>query len=374
MKFVLIPDSFKGTVSSSRVCSVIEAEIKKEFPEAVTVSIPVADGGEGTVDAFLEAVGGTKVSTSVKGPFFEDMECRYGILSDGTTAVIEMAACAGLPLAEGRKNPAETTTFGVGQLIAHAAALGVRKIIVGLGGSATNDGGCGMAAALGIRFIDHDGKEFVPVGKNLSRIASVDFSRLNPVLENIEIITMCDIENPMHGKKGAAYVFAPQKGAGPEMTELLDRGLVHLDSLLSAAAGRDIGRIPGSGAAGAMGAGMVAFLGSRLESGIGILLEVVGFDKIISDADYIITGEGLLDSQSLGGKVIAGIAARASLQKRRVIALVGGVKDREIQDIYGMGVTAVFPINRLPQDFSVSRNFSEENIGYTAANVLKLLK
>lgn len=158
------------------------------------------------------------------------------------------------------------------------------------------------------------------------------------------------------------------------MTELLDRGLVHLDSVLSAAAGRDIGRIPGSGAAGAMGAGMVAFLGSRLESGIGILLEVVGFDKIISDADYIITGEGLLDSQSLGGKVIAGIAARASLQKRRVIALVGGVADREIQEIYGMGVTAVFPINRLPQDFSVSRRFSEENIGYTAANILKLLK
>ena len=374
MKFVLIPDSFKGTLSSTHICSVLKEEILRQFPRAEVVSVPVADGGEGTVDAFLEAMGGHRESVTVKGPFFEDMECSYGILSDGITAVVEMAACAGLPLVEGRKNPSAATTYGVGQLIRHAAGKGVRKIIAGLGGSATNDGGCGMAAALGILFYDKDGNTFIPTGGTLSHIAKIDYSGLDPAVRNVEIVTMCDIKNPMHGKTGAAYIFAPQKGADSETVEFLDRNLVHLDRIVSAIKGKDIGAIPGSGAAGAMGAGMVAFLDSELRSGIQILLDIVGFDEIISDADYIFTGEGLLDGQSLGGKVVAGIAARAALQGRKVIAIVGGVRDTEIPDVYNMGVTAVFPINRLPQDFSVSRHFSEQNLRHTAADILRLLK
>jgi len=373
MKFVLIPDSFKGTLSSSKICSILKEEIFKFFPGADVVSIPVADGGEGTVAAFLEAVGGTLVPVAVKGPFFEDISCSYGILKDGTTAVIEMASCAGLPMVEGRKNPLKTTTYGVGEQILDAARRGIRKIIVGLGGSCTNDAACGLAAALGIKFYDRDGQGFVPTGGTLSRIERIDYDALDPGLRGVEIITMCDITNPMYGPTGAAYVFGPQKGADAAMVEELDAGLRHLGALLDSHAGYPVSTASGAGAAGAMGAGMLAFLRSKLLPGIQIVLDTVHFDSLVSDADYIFTGEGLLDGQSLCGKVISGIADRAALQKKRVIAIVGGVKDSEIQAVYGRGVSAVFTINRLPQDLSVSRAFSAENLRHTAADILRLI-
>ena len=373
MKFVLIPDSFKGTLSSSRICCIIQEEIAKIFPHANVVSIPVADGGEGTVAAFLEAVGGTLETAVVKGPFFEDMECSYALLSEGNTAVIEMASCAGLPLAEGRLNPLITTTYGVGQLILAASRQGAKKIIVGLGGSCTNDAACGLAAALGIKFYDKDGRDFIPAGGTLSRIERIDYDALNPVLRGVEIVTMCDITNPMYGPFGAAYVFGPQKGADAAMVKELDDGLRHLGALLDSHAGYLVSTASGAGAAGAMGAGMLAFLRSKLLPGIQIVLDTVHFDSLVSDADYIFTGEGLLDGQSLCGKVISGIADRAALQKKRVIAIVGGVKDSEIQAVYGRGVSAVFTINRLPQDLSVSRAFSAENLRHTAADILRLI-
>ena len=372
MKFVLIPDSFKSTLTSSQICHILKEEIKKFFPDAAVISIPVADGGEGTVDAFLEAVGGSAEKAMVKGPFFEDMEAGYGLLDNGRTAVIEMASCAGLPLAEGKENPLTATTYGVGQLILDAARKGVRRIIVGLGGSCTNDAACGLAAALGIKFYDKDGRSFIPTGGTLSRIERIDYTR-SPLLDSIEIISMCDITNPMYGKTGAAYVFAPQKGADAAMVETLDAGLRHLGDILDRDTGIQVSAMPGAGAAGAMGAGMVAFLSSRLQSGIQTVLDTVGFDSIIQDADYIFTGEGCLDGQSLGGKVVCGIAERAVLQHKPVIAVVGGVRDAEIQAAYCLGLSAVFTINRMPEDFSVSRFASQENLQYTIADILRLI-
>jgi len=373
MKFVLIPDSFKGTLSSSQICSILKKEIVKFFPDSDVISIPVADGGEGTVAAFLEAVGGTSVPVTVKGPFFEDISCSYGILKDGTTAVIEMASCAGLPMVEGRKNPLKTTTYGVGEQILDAARRGIKKIIVGLGGSCTNDAACGLAAALGTKFYDKNGQSFVPTGGTLSSIERIDYSTRSPLLSGIEMQAMCDITNPMYGPTGAAYVFGPQKGADAAMVQELDAGLRHLGALLDRDTGYPVSTASGAGAAGAMGAGMLAFLGSKLLPGIQVVLDIVHFDSLISDADYIFTGEGLLDGQSLCGKVVSGIAGRAKLQDKPVIAIVGGVKDTEIQDAYTQGVISVFTINRLPQDLSVSQAFSAENLRHTAADILRLI-
>ena len=373
MKFLLIPDSFKGTLSSRQICDLLQEAIKRHFPDAEVVSIPVADGGEGSVDAFLTALGGEKRYRTVKNPFFEDMQAYYGLLDNGQTAVVEMAACAGLPLAEGRRDPRVTTTYGVGQLMLDAAQQGAQRIIVGLGGSATNDGGCGAASAAGVKFYNAQGESFVPTGGTLCDVAELSLSGLSPALQNVAIITMCDIDNPMYGPTGAAYVFAPQKGADPDMVKELDDGLRHLAQRIACTLGRDESHTPGAGAAGAMGMGMLSFFGSKLQMGIQTVLDVVRFEELAADADYIITGEGKLDSQSLRGKVVIGVAQRAKALGKPVLAIVGGVDDEAVQEAFEQGVTAVFPINRLPQDFSVSRYHSEENLSHTADNIMRLL-
>ena len=249
----------------------------------------------------------------------------------------------------------------------------MEKIIVGLGGSGTNDGGCGAAAAVGVKFYDKDGKEFVPTGGTTADICKIDLSGKAEILNKVEIVTMCDIDNPMYGPTGASHIFGPQKGADEAMVLELDEGIKNLSRAITEAIGKDISEVPGTGAAGAMGAGMIAFFGSRLQMGIQTVLDTVKFDEMISDADYIITGEGKLDSQSLRGKVVIGIAERAKKQDKNVIAVVGGADDAEIDKAYEMGVTAVFPINRLPQDFSISRHHSKENLAYTVDNVLRLI-
>lgn len=373
MKFVLIPDSFKGTLSSSQICRILAEKAEKIFPGCEVVSIPVADGGEGSVDCFLSALGGEKVTTTVKGPWFSDMESFYGLLDGGKTAVIEMAACAGLPLVEDCRDPEKTTTYGVGQLMVHAAARGAEKIIVGLGGSCTNDGGCGAAAAAGVRFYNAAGEEFIPTGGTLKDIARIDTSCRNPALQGVEIVTMCDIDNPMYGETGAAYVFGPQKGADGEMVCRLDEGLRHLCEVIARDCGNDLSSVPGAGAAGAMGAGMIAFFGSRLQMGIETVLDTVGFDEIIRDADMIFTGEGKLDTQSIRGKVVIGVAKRARQQGKPVTAVVGGVEPGT-DAAFEVGVTAVFSINRLPEDFSISRYKSKENLSETAENIFRFMK
>lgn len=370
-KVVLIPDSFKGTLSSAQICEQMAACIHRRFPECQVLSIPVADGGEGTVDAFLAAAGGEKVLTVTEGPLGEAVESYFGLLRGGT-AVVEMAACAGLPLMEEHKDPMRASTFGVGQQLLTAARMGVHKIILGLGGSATNDGGCGAAAACGVKFYNTIGNVFVPTGGTLKEIERIDASGLDPLLRDVELTAMCDIDNPMFGLHGAAYVFGPQKGADEVMVRVLDEGLRHLYQVICRDLDYDCAALPGGGAAGAMGAGMVAFFGAGLQMGIETVLDTVDFDTIIRDADWIFTGEGKLDKQSLRGKVVCGVARRAAAQNKPVIAVVGG-SDAKLESVYACGVTAVFPINRLPQDLSVSRYHTAENLVFTMENILRLL-
>lgn len=372
-KAVLIPDSFKGTLSSKEICNIIQKSINNHYPHCQVVSIPVADGGEGSVDCFLEALGGQKIFETVKNPYFEDMVSYYGILSDCETAIIEMASCAGLPLVEDRKDPTKTTTYGVGQLILSAVRKGCKKIIVGLGGSSTNDGGCGAAVATGVKFYNHEGNEFIPVGGTLIDIARIDLSQQFELIKNVEIITMCDIDNPMYGKTGAAHIFGPQKGADSLMVEELDNGLVNLCEVIKDCLGKYLDNIPGSGAAGAMGAGMIAFFNSKLQMGIETVLDTVSFDDVITDCDIIFTGEGKMDTQSLRGKVVIGVAKRAKTKNIPVTVIAGGVEEN-IEAAYEMGVTSVFTINRLPQDFQVSRLKSRENLSETIDNILRLIK
>lgn len=371
-KIVLIPDSFKGTLSSVEVCRVLRGCVELRLPGCEVRAIPVADGGEGSVDAFLAALGGEKVHARVAGPFFEPVESFYGLTDGGKTAIVEMAACAGLPLAGERRDPALTTTYGVGELIALAVEGGARKIILGLGGSATNDAGCGAAAALGVRFFDRTGTPFVPTGGTLGEVERIDVSAARERLRGVEITAMCDIDNPMYGENGAAYVFAPQKGAGPEQVRALDAGLRRLAGVMRRELGMDFAELPGAGAAGAMGAGVTAFLGASLQSGIESVLNAVDFDSAAADADLIFTGEGRLDSQSLRGKVVIGVARRAKRLGKRVIAIVGGAEG-ELEAAYAEGVTAVFTTNRLPEPLPRSAPRAAENLAFTMDNILRLL-
>lgn len=366
-RFVLVPDSFKGTLSSQEVCDVLREEILRARPDAQVVSIPVADGGEGSVDAFLKAVGGQRIEVPCHGPHMEPMTGFYGMLPDGT-AVIEMAAAAGLPLAGTRLEPDKTTTYGVGELMAAAADRGARRIILGLGGSATNEGGCGAAAALGTRFLDEQGNAFVPTGGTMDRIGRIDVSGQRALPE---ITVMCDIDNPLCGPTGASAVFGPQKGADGAMIERLDAGLAHLAVVIRRDLGADIADLPGAGAAGGMGGGAVAFWGGRLQMGIETVLDTVGFDDVVRGARMVFTGEGRLDGQSVRGKVVAGVARRAARQGVPVVAVVGAVGDGA-DGIYELGVSAVFTTNHAPESFETARLHARENLRRTARNIMGL--
>ncbi len=370
-KFILIPDSFKGTMSSEIVCNIMESAIKKCIPNSSVKKIPVADGGEGTVDALLQAVGGEKIFLTVKGPYLKDVNGFYGILPDGT-AIIEMAAAAGLPLVGSNLHAELTTTYGVGQLIEDAVNHGCKKIILGLGGSCTNDGGCGMAVALGIRFFNNHGKEFLPTGQNLHEIGHIDVKEFTKKYAEIEFSAMCDIDNPLCGKMGAAHVFAPQKGADEDMVEFLDKGLAHLAEIIKINLSKDVLDIPGAGAAGGMGAGVVGFLNGKLTSGINSILAAVHFEKLLQNADCVFTGEGKIDYQSLHGKTIMGIAECVQRAKVPLIAVVGCIGEG-IEPIYDKGVTAVFSINTQAMAFEQSAKYSEQNLSITMKNILRIL-
>ncbi len=370
-KAVVIPDSFKGTISSERICEIFEEKINKIFPFCDVVKIPVADGGEGSVNCFLNALGGEKITVTVSGPYGEKIEAEYGILGEDT-AVIEMSSCAGLPIVEEKKNPALTTTFGVGELMLDAAKRGCKKIIMCLGGSCTNDMGAGAAAAVGVRFYNAKGESFVPVGGSLCEIERIDTAEKSELLKGIEITAMCDIDNPLFGENGAAYVFAPQKGADKNQVKALDDGLRHSAQIVKKDIGLDVSDLRGAGAAGGMGAGMVAFFGSELRSGIETVLDTVDFEAKIDGADYVFTGEGKLDSQSLRGKVVSGVAKRAKEKGVPVIAVVGGYEVC-LEDIYDMGVKAVFATNPMPVDFEKARHSSEDNLAISVENILRIL-
>jgi glycerate kinase len=360
-------------MSSAGICAIMEERIRAYYPRAEVISIPVADGGEGSVDSFLAAVGGEKITIPAKGPYMEGREGFYGLIDGGTTAVIEMAACAGLPLVGDDLHPEQTTTYGVGQLMLDAVSRGCKKIVLGLGGSATNDFGAGAAAAAGVCFLDPEGKSFIPVGGTLSRIEHIDKSGVSPALEGGEIVTMCDIDNPLYGPNGAAHIFGPQKGADPAMVEFLDGQLKAISETVIRELGLDVSALPGAGAAGGMGGGMVAFFGSRLQMGIETVLDTVNFDRFLTGADLVFTGEGRIDTQSLRGKAVIGVARRAKKQGVPVIAVVGDIGDA-IEGAYDEGVSAIFSINRRPLPFEEAKRHSESNLGLTMDNLLRLLR
>ena len=370
-KIAVVSDSFKGSLTSADICRIVEEQATRFFPACEVVSLPVADGGEGTVDSFLSCLAGEKVVLEVSGPFFERVSSFYGRFGD--TAIIEMAAAAGLPMAGEHKDPSRTTTYGVGELMRHALEQGATKIILALGGSATNDGGCGAAAAMGTRFLDAAGEAFIPVGGTLSKIARIDITETKRLLSGAEVVAMCDIDNPMFGPRGAAYIFAPQKGADVEMVRLLDAQLVSLDDTLSRELGAKVATLPGAGAAGAMGAGAAAFFGASLNPGIETVLDTVRFEERVVGVDFVITGEGKLDSQSLRGKVVIGVARRAKRLGVPVFAVVGDVGE-DIDEIYREGVSAVFSINHLAIPVSEAKKRSAFDYRLTIENFFRALR
>ncbi len=354
-KCVVVSDSFKGTVSSREICAIAQQVIPRHFPACEVICIPVADGGEGTVDCFVQAMGAQRVGVTVTNALGEKSAAAYARL--GELAIIEMAAAAGLPQVGALRCPGTATTYGVGELIAHAVDSGCRRILLGLGGSATNDGGCGCAAALGVRFYDADGQSFVPVGDTLGRIARIDTAEAAALLRSVEITVMCDVTNPLYGPTGAAYVFAPQKGADAEKVKSLDAGLRHFGDVIRSQYGLDVGAMPGAGAAGGMGAGCVALLGGTIQSGIDAVLDVTGFDRQLEGADLVITGEGSIDSQSADGKVVSGVARRTKAKGVPLIAIAGGIAD-SAGAVYDIGVSAMFSTDRaaLPVDMLGARS------------------
>ena len=369
-KVILIPDSFKGTITAAEFCNISSDVLKEHMPNCEIVSLPLADGGEGTTDCFLTMDGYTKITANVKNAFMEDITGYYAV--KGKTAVIEMAMCASLPSAKGRENPSTTTTYGVGQLIVHAVKNGAEKIILGLGGSCTNDAGTGMAAALGVEFYDENGSCFIPAGETLDKISSYSTHKAMEFLKSTQITAMCDIDNPLYGKNGAAYIFAPQKGADTAMVADLDEKLKYIASLTEKQTGNNYYDIKGAGAAGGMGFGVCAFLGGSLKQGVNLILDTIGFEKQLSDTDLIITGEGRLDNQSLSGKAVIGISRIAQQHNVPVIAVVGSVAG-DITPVYSQGVTAIFTTNTQPVPFEIAAANAKTNLKFTTENIARLI-
>lgn len=326
MRVVVCPDSFKGSLSAREAAAAIARGVRMADGTAEVVEIPLADGGEGTLDVLIGPTGGHTRSVQVHDPLMRPIDACYGILGGGETAVVEMAAASGLGLlSESERDPMVTSTFGTGELLLSAAESGARRIIVGIGGSATNDGGAGAMTALGVRFLDSHGAEIPPGAAALARLASIDTSDFRFPKDKIAVEVACDVTNPLCGPNGASAVFGPQKSAEPEMVGTLDAALAHYADVLKRDLGKDVADLPGAGAAGGLGAGLAAFLNAELRSGIDIVLDAVHFDDALDGSDLVITGEGRLDDQTAGGKTIAGVLRRASDRGIPVIALCGSV-------------------------------------------------
>ncbi len=343
MKILIASDSFKGSATTMEVADRIEKGLLRIIPELEVLKLPMADGGEGTVETLVYGMDGKFVYEEVTGPLGDRVQAKYGIIQD-QIAIIEMAEASGLVLVEEeRRNPSLTSTYGTGELILSALQRGYGKIYVGIGGSATNDGGVGMARALGYRFLDRDGNEIPEGGGGLDGLRRIDRSNVTPLLEDAQITVMCDVENPLYGPDGAAYVYGPQKGADPQMVQLLDRNLRHLADILKEDMDVDIGDVPGSGAAGGLGGGLMAFCGADLRPGIEMVLDILEFDGLLKDVDLVITGEGRIDGQSSKGKVPAGVAKRARKLNKPLVAMAGGVGEGT-EILHTMGIDLILPI------------------------------
>ncbi|MBE6334501.1 MAG: glycerate kinase [Bacteroidales bacterium] len=376
MKHITVAvDSFKGSLTSFQVACAVEKGFKKVFPDCVVNKVSIADGGEGTVDALVQTLAGEYVDVMVADPLMRPIQARYGVIENGKTAVMEMSAASGLPLLlESERNPLKTTTYGTGEMIAHALKHGCRDFLIGIGGSATNDAGVGMLRALGYKFFDRDGKLLHGGGEILEHIAVIDSDNVMPELKEAKFTVACDVTNPLYGPNGAAYIFAPQKGATPKMVEQLDLGLKNFAQVVQRHLGVDISELPGAGAAGGLGGALKAFLGATLERGIEMVLNAMNFRQIISDSELVITGEGRLDKQTVMGKAPSGVMQVASSIGIPTIAIGGAIKD--CPELRESGFAAMFPIVAMPTSLESAMEYSVamDNVERTTEQIAKLIK
>ncbi|QWU06331.1 glycerate kinase [Heyndrickxia coagulans] len=371
--FLLAPDSFKESMTAKEVCAAMEAGIKKAIPDAVCIQVPMADGGEGTVQSLVDATDGTIYQQAVTGPLGHPVTVRYGILGDGETAVIEMASASGIHLVtKETKNPLVTTTYGTGELIKACLDKEVKQILIGIGGSATNDGGAGMAQALGVKFLDERGGMLPFGGGALGDLAEIDLAGLDPRLKEVQIFVASDVTNPLCGENGASHVFGPQKGATKEMVALLDTNLSHYAAIIKEQLGKDVAEVPGAGAAGGLGAGLMVFTDAVLKSGIELVVEYTGLEQKVKDADIVLTGEGSIDFQTQFGKTPYGVARAAKKHGKPVIAVAGYVGE-QIDVLYEKGIDAIFGILPRPMALEDALQTGAANIERTCENIARLL-
>lgn len=373
MKFLIAMDSFKGSCSSLEAGTAVETGIRRVFPYAQCTVLSIADGGEGTGAALVSALGGTLHWVTVQDPLGRDVQAPFVLLPDGT-GVIELASASGLTrLSEAERNPLTTSTYGTGQLIRAALDEGVRKFLIGLGGSATNDGGVGLLAALGMRFMDKHHNHIPPGGLALTHLHSIDPSGFDPRLNETNIIIACDVDNPLLGPRGASAIFGPQKGATPEQVLQLDAALANYHDILQKTTGKEYNNIPGSGAAGGTTVALLAFTSATLSPGIELVLKTLHFEEYLRDTDWVITGEGRIDEQTLHGKVIMGIATYTKKAKKPLLALAGSIVS-QTQGLYDLGVTAMFPIAPGPISLQESILRGPELLADTAERCIRMLR
>ncbi len=374
MRIIVAPDSYKGSLSALAVAQAMERGIHAVFSEAEVLKVPIADGGEGTVEALVAATGGRLLYAEVRGPLGDPVRAHWGISGEGTTAFLEMAAASGLPLVpEGRRDPRVTSTFGTGQLLKAALEAGLRKVILGIGGSATNDGGMGMARALGARLLDAEGRDLPEGGAALARLHQIDLSGLDPRLAEASILVACDVDNPLCGPRGASAVYGPQKGATPEGVAELDAALGVFAAVATKVTGRDIANVPGAGAAGGLGAGLLFFTPAVLRPGVAIVLEATGFEALVLGVDLVFTGEGRTDFQTSMGKAPVGVAELASHVGVPVICLSGGLGEGA-EEVLAHGIDALASVVPGPMTLEACMKGGADLVETATARICRLLK
>ncbi|MBL7968269.1 MAG: glycerate kinase [Prolixibacteraceae bacterium] len=374
MRIVIAPDSLKECLSATKVAKAISSGIKLVYPEAEIIMIPVADGGEGTVEALITATSGRIISTPTVDALNRPIQSFYGILGNGETAVIEMAAASGIEkISPEERNPLITSTFGTGILIKAALEAGFKKIILGIGGSATNDGGAGMAQALGFGLLNKHGKSIGPGGGSLSELESIDRKNVHALLKDAQITVACDVRNPLLGSSGATRIYGPQKGATPEMIDLLEANLAHFSTIVNHEFGTDWTELPGAGAAGGLGFGLLNFCDAEIVSGFGLIKEITQLEEHIQHASLVFTAEGKIDSQTANGKTISGIAQLACKHQIPLIALAGALSG-DIGQLQEQGISAVFAIADKPLSLDESKARAEELLSQTTAQIMRVIK
>ena len=374
MKFVLATDSFKESMTSIEACDVMEKAIKKVKNDAEVIKVPMADGGEGTVEALVNATSGTFVETEVLNPLGQKIKASYGILGDKKTAVIEMAKASGIELIKREdRNPLITTTYGTGQLIKHALDNGIKHLVIGIGGSATNDGGCGMLQALGVKLLDKDNNEIPFGGGALNKIETIDISGIYGGIKDITFEVACDVTNPFVGPTGASYIFGPQKGADKEMVELLDNNLKHFAEKIKETLNVEIAEAPGAGAAGGLGGALLEFLNAELKSGIQLVIKYTNLEEKVQGADYVFTGEGGIDGQTIFGKTPVGVSKVAKKFNIPTIAFGGRVSD-DADNLFEEGIIALFSIMRGVESLDDALKNGAHNLEKTVENVVRTLR